>query len=74
MIIFNFSGLDAKDYLDKPRPSQFHPKVEGQGLLFSQAEFGVDKYEFGSFCSYSTKLPISIQNSFRGYYILYGHT
>ena len=30
MIIFDFSGLDAKDYLDKPRIYRFHLKVEGQ--------------------------------------------
>ena len=35
-------------YLDKPRLCQFHLKVDGQALLFSQAVLRVDKYEFDS--------------------------
>ena len=52
MIIFDFSGLEAKYYLDKPRAYRFHPKVKGQALfmlLYSQAVLRVDEYEFGSF-------------------------
>ena len=67
LIIFDFSGLDAKDYLDKPRLCQFHLKVEGQALLFSQAVLRVGKYEFGSFslhtvqnCLTRYKIPLAV--------------
>ena len=66
MIIFDFSGINAKD-LDKPRLCQFHLKVEGQALIFSQTVLRVDNYEFGSFsmhtvqnCLTRYKVPVGI--------------
>ena len=49
MLAILLFSLDAKDYLCKIYLHQFHLKIEGKTLLFSQAVLWVDKHEFGSF-------------------------
>ena len=60
MIIFDFSGVDIKYSLDKPRLYRFHLKVEAQALLFSPAVQRVDKYEVGSNCLTRNQISLEV--------------